>query len=121
MQKYQKSTFCPVILPEPLSYYVSYNKPRFTHPSPMNAIKSIIKATTGGGGVREACIRHVHKPCVSGAIPSQTYGNVWYRFVIELLQWHKVCEIGGDKLHRPPVVALNSKRTQEEYYFPAPV
>ncbi len=27
--------------------------------------------------------------------------------VMELLQWHKVCELGGDKLHRPPVVALN--------------
>ena len=26
---------------------------------------------------------------------------------MELLQWHKVCELGGDKLHRPPVVALN--------------
>ncbi len=26
--------------------------------------------------------------------------------VMELLQWHKVWELGGDKLHRPPVVAL---------------
>ena len=25
---------------------------------------------------------------------------------MELLQWHKVCEIGGDKLQRPPMVAL---------------
>ncbi len=25
---------------------------------------------------------------------------------MELLQWHKVCELGGDKLYRPPVVAL---------------
>ena len=25
-----------------------------------------------------------------------------HRFVIELLHWHKVCELGGDKLHRPP-------------------
>ena len=25
---------------------------------------------------------------------------------MELLQWHRVCELGGDKLHRPPVVAL---------------
>ena len=25
---------------------------------------------------------------------------------MELLQWHKVCELGGDKLHRHPVVAL---------------
>ncbi len=23
-------------------------------------------------------------------------------FLIELLQCHKVCEIGGDELHRPP-------------------
>ncbi len=30
----------------------------------------------------------------------------YHRFVMELLQWHKVCEHGGDKLHRPPVVAL---------------
>ncbi len=29
-----------------------------------------------------------------------------FRFVIELLHWHKVCKPGGDKLHRPPVVAL---------------
>ena len=27
---------------------------------------------------------------------------------MELLQWHKVCEIGGKELHRPPVVALKS-------------
>ena len=27
-------------------------------------------------------------------------------FVMELLQWHKVCGLGGDKLHRPPMVAL---------------
>ncbi len=26
---------------------------------------------------------------------------------MELLQWHKVCEVGGEELHRPPVVALN--------------
>ena len=26
---------------------------------------------------------------------------------MELLQWQKVCKIGGDELHRPPVVALN--------------
>ena len=31
------------------------------------------------------------------------------RFVMELLHWHKVCELGGDKLHRPPVVALNKE------------
>ena len=28
------------------------------------------------------------------------------RFVMELLHWHKVCELGGDKLNIPPVVAL---------------
>ncbi len=27
---------------------------------------------------------------------------------MELLQWHKVCELVGDKLHRPPVVALQT-------------
>ncbi len=26
---------------------------------------------------------------------------------MELLHWHKVCEFGGDKLQRLPVVALN--------------
>ncbi len=26
---------------------------------------------------------------------------------MELLHWHNICELGGDKLHRPPVVALN--------------
>ncbi len=30
-----------------------------------------------------------------------------HRFVMELLQCLKVCEIGGDELHRPPVVALS--------------
>ena len=29
-----------------------------------------------------------------------------HRFLMELLQWHKVCEISEDNLHRPPVVAL---------------
>ncbi len=24
------------------------------------------------------------------------------RFVIGLLQWQKVCKLGGDELHRPP-------------------
>ena len=27
-------------------------------------------------------------------------------FVMELLHWHKVCELGGDRLQRPTVVAL---------------
>ncbi len=33
-----------------------------------------------------------------------------HRFVMELIHWHKVCELGGDKLHRPPplVVALRN-------------
>ncbi len=34
---------------------------------------------------------------------------------MELLQWHRVCELGGDKLHRPPVVAL----TAVGLHFPA--
>ncbi len=29
---------------------------------------------------------------------------------MELLQWHKVCELGGDKLHTPPVVALTNQQ-----------
>ena len=28
------------------------------------------------------------------------------RFVIGLIKQHKVCKLVGDKLHRPPVVAL---------------
>ncbi len=31
-----------------------------------------------------------------------------HSFVMELLQWNKVCEIGGEELHRPPVVALRT-------------
>ena len=31
-----------------------------------------------------------------------------HRFVMGLLQWHEVCKLGGDELHRPPVVALKS-------------
>ncbi len=31
-----------------------------------------------------------------------------------LLQWHKVCKLGGDELHRPPVVALSEST---EYYI----
>ena len=50
-------------------------------------------------GVWEACLHQFHRPCASGAIQSQTY---W----MELVQCHKVCEIGGDELHRPPMVAL---------------
>ncbi len=29
------------------------------------------------------------------------------KFFLKLLQLQKVCEIGGDELHRPPVVALS--------------
>ncbi len=29
-------------------------------------------------GVCEACLHQVHKPCASGAIPSQPHGNVWW-------------------------------------------
>ncbi len=32
---------------------------------------------------------------------------------MELLQCHKVWEIGGDELHRPPVVALS----QSKYFW----
>ena len=28
---------------------------------------------------------------------------------MEVLHWHKFCELGGDKLHRPPMVALMSQ------------
>ncbi len=42
---------------------------------PENVIYSCFafKATTG---VCEACFHQVHRPCASGAIKSQTYGNV---------------------------------------------
>ncbi len=33
----------------------------------------------------------------------------------ELLQWHNVCELGGDKHHRPPVVALTFMEDMEEF------
>ena len=43
-------------------------------------------------GVCETCLHQVHKPM----------GIIHYRrFLMELPQWHKVCGIGGDKLHRP--------------------
>ena len=73
-------------------------------------------------GVCEAHLHQSYKPFVNGAIPSQTYRDVrgWcpqfqikdttpihlHWFVMELLQWQKVCKIGGDEVHRPPVVAL---------------
>ena len=41
----------------------------------------------------------------------------YHRFVMELLQWHRVCELGGDKLHRPPVVALRCEKRQSEVKF----
>ena len=52
-------------------------------------------------------------------MPSQTHGNVLWWFVMELLQWHKVCKIGGDEVHRTPVVALNSSPYigYEQSYF----
>ncbi len=34
---------------------------------------------------------------------------------MELLQWHKVCEIDGDKLRRPPVVALNRHDDHDDH------
>ncbi len=77
-------------------------------------------------GVCEAHLHQAYKPCVIGAIKSQTYGNVWWRltsrvlyhqpkesttihfdwFVMELLQWQNVYKIGEDEVLRPPVVAL---------------
>ena len=36
---------------------------------------------------------------------------------MELLQWHKVCELGGDKLHRPPVVALRHPQIKRNNAF----
>ena len=62
-------------------------------------------------GVCGACLHQVHKPCAIGAIPS-------HRFVMELLQWHKVCEIGGEELHRPPVVALSVILRENKAVYP---
>ncbi len=45
------------------------------------------------------------KGCAGGL--KETTIILSHRFVMELLHWHKVCELGGDKLHRPPMVALN--------------
>ncbi len=39
------------------------------------------------------------------------------RFVIGLIQRHKVCKLGGDKLHRPPVVALSEVNLSLQSYF----
>ncbi len=40
--------------------------------------------------------------------PTGVYGGAnLRRFVFALLHWHKVCELGGDKLQRAPVVALS--------------
>ena len=70
---------------------------------------------------REVCEAHFHqsyKLCVIGAIPSQTYSNVWidsskigefsvsHRFLMALLQSHNVYKLGEDELPGPPVVAL---------------
>ncbi len=33
---------------------------------------------------------------------------------MELLRWHKVCEIGGKELHRPPTVALSLPLSSRE-------
>ncbi len=44
-----------------------------------------------------------------GSLLEETTITHFHRFVMELLYWHKVCEFGGDKLHRPPVVALSEK------------
>ncbi len=60
-----------------------------------------VKATTG---VYKAHLHQPYKPCVIRAILSHTYGNVWWcshRFVMGLLQWHKVCLLDGGELHRP--------------------
>ncbi len=46
-----------------------------------------------------------HKPMVM-------YDGGLHRFVKELLQWHKLCKLGGDNLHRLPVVALNQNKMQ---------
>ncbi len=44
------------------------------------------------------------------------------RFVIGLLQWHKVCKLGGDELHRPLVVALKGfKYTLNVSLIPLPL
>ena len=67
-----------------------------------------LKATTGG--------LWSSSPPISQTLChwSNSIKNLWeettvihsHRFVNELLHRHKVCELGGDKLHRPPVVAL---------------
>ena len=54
----------------------------------------MFKATTGG--------LWSSSPPISQTLChwSNSITNLW------LLQWHKVCELGGEELHRPPVVAL---------------
>ncbi len=63
-------------------------------------------------GVCEACLHQVHKPMGiydGGLFKCQLKGTTIihsHGFVMELLHWHRVCELGGDELHRPPTEAL---------------
>ena len=41
-----------------------------------------------------------------GGLLKETTIIHYHRVVMELLQWHMVCELGGEKLHRPPMMAL---------------
>ncbi len=36
---------------------------------------------------------------------------------MDLLQWHKVCMMGGDELHRPPVVALTYHYREIDWFL----
>ncbi len=54
-----------------------------------------------------------HKPMLmyGGGLLKLTVGGKTttlhsHKFVMGLLQLHKACKLGGDELHRPPIVAL---------------
>ena len=53
-------------------------------------------------GDSEAHLHQFYKPCVIGAIPSQTYEDIWGGFVMALLQCHSVNKLGEDELPKPP-------------------
>ncbi len=63
-----------------------------------------VKATTGGLWCSSPPILQTFCHW-SNSITNQ-WRSMGVVFVMELLHWQKVCKIGGDEHHRPPVVAL---------------
>ena len=71
---------------------------------------TFVKATTGGS-VKLISTKLTNLwECMMVVPLSWQYDTTIHshRFVMGLLQWHKICKIGGDEHHRPSVVALSS-------------